>query len=198
MARHSTHNKIYDELERTNQWHPKGDIIHKPILKVPTWSAKPKKWGQQKASTQHNPNQHKTLTWMCNLKTTHLRGQLPHSNFLWPPIAPNLPSRSGIPTRAFSWKHSTNSPIPKSKGRRHLGEPKHQEEEGWWLYRHFHIRLVHGNTLKAGVRYGPWSWTKAGSWLVAEVVSRQLRFTLRKKWQRDHGGRGPYNIICKA
>jgi hypothetical protein len=31
-----------------------------------------------------------------------------------------------------------------------------------------------------------------------EVVPGQLRFTPRKKWQRDHGGRGPKNMIFKA
>ena len=36
--------------------------------------------------------------------------------------------------------------------------------------------------VRAGVHYGPWSWTKAlqGNWLDAKVVLGQLQFTLRK------------------
>ena len=31
-----------------------------------------------------------------------------------------------------------------------------------------------------------------------KVVLGQLPFTLRKKWQRDHEGRGPQNVIFKG
>ena len=34
--------------------------------------------------------------------------------------------------------------------------------------------------------------------MAVELVLGQLRFTLEKKWQRDHGRRGPQNMIFKA
>ena len=32
-------------------------------------------------------------------------------------------------------------------------------------------------------------------WLIVEVVSGQLQFTLEKEWQRDRGGRGLMNAL---